>query len=63
MKLDRNGRRGAQHVPTRGAKGNEMSVKLRNREVWNFQNRQQRFGVDCGILPELNMGWLPGGPS
>eukprot|EP00966_Prymnesium_polylepis_P087272 2019919-Prymnesium_polylepis.1 len=27
MKLDLNGRRGAQNVPTRGAKGKEISVK------------------------------------
>eukprot|EP00966_Prymnesium_polylepis_P274970 6353496-Prymnesium_polylepis.1 len=43
MKLDRNGRRGAQNVPTRQGEGNETSVKWRNREVWNFQNRQQRL--------------------
>ena len=43
MKLDRNGRRGAQNVPTRRGEGNEISVKWRNREVWNFRNRQQRL--------------------
>eukprot|EP00966_Prymnesium_polylepis_P064619 1498574-Prymnesium_polylepis.1 len=42
-RLARNGRRGAQNVPTRGAKENEISVRWRNREVWNFRNRQQRL--------------------
>eukprot|EP00966_Prymnesium_polylepis_P023510 541245-Prymnesium_polylepis.1 len=51
MKLDRKWPTRSAKVPTRGAKGNKNSVKLRNRGAWNVQNRQQRFGVDCGILP------------
>eukprot|EP00966_Prymnesium_polylepis_P190185 4406902-Prymnesium_polylepis.1 len=27
-----------------GPQRTEISVRWRNREVWNFQNRQQRFG-------------------
>ena len=61
------GRCAARNAPTKWTAGNEIYFFCRRRRLFLerliLQNGSNGSDTNCGILPELHMGRLPGGPS